>query len=76
MKEHFWLQLNVFLYRSAPEQSDVLTLHIRSAGGWTNKLHEYFVEESRLIEQEKLGNATKPKRSFIPRYANQRVYCI
>ena len=44
-----------FTISSAPERQDVLTFHIRSVGGWTNKLHEYFVEENRLIEDERAG---------------------
>ncbi len=31
-----------FTISSAPEISDVLTLHIRSVGSWTGKLHELF----------------------------------
>ena len=57
-----------FTISSAPERNDVLTFHIRSVGGWTNKLHEYFVEENRLMEDERLGRASKGKQSMIPRY--------
>ena len=41
--------------RSAPEQNDIITLHIRSVGNWTNRLHQYFQEENEMIENEKLG---------------------
>lgn len=71
-KMHFrpgdWLFINVptisayewhpFTISSAPEQKDFLTLHIRSLGGWTGKLHAYFREESRLL---RIGNV----RSFM-----------
>ena len=42
-----------FTISSAPEDEDQFTLHIRAAGGWTNKLHEYFKEELRLFEDGK-----------------------
>ena len=58
-----------FTISSAPERQDVLTFHIRSVGGWTNKLHEYFVEENRLIEDERAGRVRASEgRSMIPRY--------
>ena len=58
-----------FTISSAPERrDDVLTFHIRSVGGWTNKLHEYFVEENRLIEDERAGRVAKERKSMIPRY--------
>ena len=59
-----------FTISSAPERrDDVLTFHIRSVGGWTNKLHEYFVEENRLIEDERLGRrVAEERKSMIPRY--------
>ena len=60
-----------FTISSAPERSDVLTFHIRSVGGWTNKLHEYFVEESRLIEDERAGRVAEERRmSVIPRFVD------
>ena len=61
-----------FTISSAPERGDVLTFHIRSVGGWTNKLHEYFVEENRLIEDERSGRVTKERKRMIPRY---KVHC-
>ena len=48
--------------RSAPDQKDVLTLHIRSVGGWTTKLHDYFKEENDLIESER-GQEGKDKKN-------------
>ena len=58
-----------FTISSAPERQDVLTFHIRSVGGWTNKLHEYFVEENGLIEDERAGRVrAREGRSMIPRY--------
>ncbi|XP_059092829.1 NADPH oxidase 5-like isoform X2 [Tigriopus californicus] len=44
-----------FTISSAPEEKDVLTLHIRSLGGWTKTLHQYFLDENEAIENEKLG---------------------
>ncbi|XP_077567473.1 NADPH oxidase 5 isoform X3 [Stigmatopora nigra] len=35
-----------FTISSAPEQSDSLWLHIRSMGQWTNRLYEYFRQQS------------------------------
>ena len=57
-----------FTISSAPERADVLTFHIRSVGGWTNKLHEYFVDENRLIEDERAGRVAVERMSMIPRY--------
>ena len=63
-----------FTISSAPERQDVLTFHIRSVGGWTNKLHEYFVEENGLIEDERAGRVrAREGRSMIPRY---EVACV
>ncbi|XP_037077900.1 LOW QUALITY PROTEIN: NADPH oxidase 5-like [Pollicipes pollicipes] len=39
-----------FTISSAPEQHDTLWLHIRAAGGWTNRLYDYFEEEQLKIE--------------------------
>ena len=41
-----------FTISSAPEQSDVISLHIRVVGHWTNKLYEYF--ESEQVSTKKL----------------------
>jgi hypothetical protein len=50
-----------FTISSAPEQKDVFTLHIRSVGGWTNKLHSYFRKEQRLMWLEDKTN-TPPQQ--------------
>ena len=50
-----------FTISSAPEQKDVFTLHIRSVGGWTNKLHSYFQKEQRLMWLEDKTN-TPPQQ--------------
>ena len=48
--------------RSAPEQKDTFSVHIRSVGGWTNRLHQYFTEENELIEKESRGGILPEKR--------------
>ena len=63
-----WIFINVpaistfewhpFTISSAPEQKEFLTLHIRSVGGWTKRLHTYFKEETKLIESERRALAT------------------
>lgn len=35
---------------SAPEQPDVLSLHIRVVGHWTARLYEYFEAEQKRLE--------------------------
>lgn len=52
-----------FTISSAPEMQDVLNLHIRSLGNWTNKLHEYFTNISnynKMFEGRDLKPRTKP----------------
>lgn len=39
-----------FTISSAPEQSDVISLHIRVVGHWTNKLYEYFEAEQKRLQ--------------------------
>ena len=57
-----------FTISSAPEQKDVITLHIRSAGGWTKRLHQYFTEENAMIEREQRGRTVQePQKSFRKR---------
>ncbi|CAB4066983.1 NOX5 [Lepeophtheirus salmonis] len=41
-----------FTISSAPEQSDVVTLHIRVVGQWTRRLYEYFEQEQKRLEKE------------------------
>ena len=41
--------------------TDVLWLHIRGAGGWTNKLYEYFERE----QIEKCDNALVPSNQSV-----------
>ena len=41
-----------FTISSAPDQPDIFTLHIRSLGGWTQRLHSYFIEEENLMQIE------------------------
>ncbi|XP_051545992.1 NADPH oxidase 5 [Myxocyprinus asiaticus] len=44
-----------FTISSAPEQQDILWLHVRSMGQWTNRLYEYFRElESQAISKKRL----------------------
>ncbi len=56
-----------FLCRSAPEQKDTFTIHVRSVGGWTNRLHQYFVEENDMIEKESRGILPEQKLSLRKR---------
>ena len=45
-----------FTISSAPDQADIFTLHIRSLGGWTQRLHSYFIEEENLMRLEEGGS--------------------
>ena len=42
----------------------MVTLHIRSVGGWTSRLHEYFQEENELIELETKGLRKAPEQPW------------
>lgn len=54
-----------FTISSAPEQSDVISLHIRVVGQWTNKLYEYFeAEQKRLQCKLKGGNCAEPESRY------------
>ena len=54
-----------FTISSAPEQSDVISLHIRVVGHWTNKLYEYFeAEQKRLQCKLKGGNCAEPESRY------------
>ena len=69
-----WLFINIptistfewhpFTISSAPEENEFLTLHIRSLGGWTNRLHQYFMEESRLMRLESKQANLKPNEVY------------
>lgn len=39
-----------FTISSAPEMSDVVWLHVRAVGEWTNRVLEYFIEQERVIQ--------------------------
>ncbi|XP_028307631.1 NADPH oxidase 5 [Gouania willdenowi] len=47
-----------FTISSAPEQSDVLWLHVRSMGQWTNRLYEYFRELDESLDAHRLRDGT------------------
>lgn len=49
------MELIYSFYRSAPEQKDVFTLHIRGLGGWTKRLYAYFQSEEQLMRLENGG---------------------
>ena len=54
-----------FTISSAPEQSDVISLHIRVVGHWTNKLYEYFeAEQKRLQCTLKGGECPEPQSKY------------
>ena len=57
------LSITFFVLRSAPEQKDVVTLHIRTAGGWTSKLYQYFKLENEAIERENSGSTGRTSSS-------------
>ena len=40
-----------FTISSPPELEDELWVHIRSLGNWTNKLHDFFIEFQRNVEE-------------------------
>ncbi|KAK1789696.1 hypothetical protein P4O66_015590 [Electrophorus voltai] len=43
-----------FTISSAPEQQDIMWLHVRSMGQWTNRLYEYFQSESQTTSTKRL----------------------
>lgn len=52
-----------FTISSAPEMDDVLWLHIRAVGQWTNRVYDYFqVEENKLNPEEGAGKGSKKSR--------------
>ena len=54
-----------FTISSAPEQSDVISLHIRVVGHWTNKLYEYFeAEQKRLQCKLQGGSCDEPESKY------------
>ncbi|XP_040570959.1 NADPH oxidase 5 isoform X2 [Lepeophtheirus salmonis] len=54
-----------FTISSAPEQSDVVTLHIRVVGQWTRRLYEYFEQEQKRLEvQIQGGRAEDPYTTY------------
>ncbi|XP_044048163.1 NADPH oxidase 5 isoform X2 [Siniperca chuatsi] len=55
-----------FTISSAPEQSDVLWLHVRSMGQWTNRLYEYFRQpESPAVSPKRLGTSLRNRRQLM-----------
>ncbi|XP_045892928.1 NADPH oxidase 5-like [Micropterus dolomieu] len=55
-----------FTISSAPEQSDVLWLHIRSMGQWTNRLYEYFRQaESPEVSPKRLATSLRNRRHLM-----------
>uniref|UniRef100_A0A673JDG8 NADPH oxidase, EF-hand calcium binding domain 5 n=1 Tax=Sinocyclocheilus rhinocerous TaxID=307959 RepID=A0A673JDG8_9TELE len=52
-----------FTISSAPEQQDMLWLHVRSMGQWTNRLYEYFRQpESQTIYNKRLSASLRNRR--------------
>lgn len=52
-----------FTISSAPEMDDVLWLHIRAVGQWTNRVYDYFqVEEDKLNQEDGVGRGSKKSR--------------
>ena len=64
----------LFIFRSAPDQTDVFTLHVRTLGGWTKRLHAYFTEEERLMNLENSRMKINPnevyKKSVKKKFSN------
>ncbi|EFX75389.1 hypothetical protein DAPPUDRAFT_323294 [Daphnia pulex] len=56
-----------FTISSAPELPDFIWLHIRCAGGWTNKLYEYFEQEQskQLLRTNNVKNDNKKEPKAI-----------
>ena len=52
-----------FTISSAPEQSDVISLHIRVVGHWTNKLYEYFEAEQKRLQCKLQGGPCEEPES-------------
>jgi NADPH oxidase 5 len=53
-----------FTISSAPEQSDHLTLHIRSLGNWTNNLYAFFYRYSRMDPLKHTNRMSPIERRF------------
>eukprot|EP00093_Oithona_nana_P010821 10821.XXX_543278_545086_1 [CDS] Oithona nana genome sequencing. len=47
-----------FTISSAPEQSNMISLHIRAVGSWTQRLYEYFEAEQKRLECKVQGSGT------------------
>ncbi|XP_040567795.1 NADPH oxidase 5 [Lepeophtheirus salmonis] len=62
-----------FTISSAPERSDIFTLHIRGVGQWTNRLYNFFEERKQEINAEsrrqsmkhRHGDSLKKKNSLF-----------
>ncbi len=46
------MEWHPFTISSAPELEDEIWVHVRSLGNWTNKLHDYFIDMQRRVEEE------------------------
>ena len=56
-------QWHPFTISSAPEQSDMISLHVRAVGHWTNKLYEYFEAKQTQIHY-KSNNVNYPEQHY------------
>uniref|UniRef100_A0A671PUY5 NADPH oxidase, EF-hand calcium binding domain 5 n=1 Tax=Sinocyclocheilus anshuiensis TaxID=1608454 RepID=A0A671PUY5_9TELE len=68
-----------FTISSAPEQQNMLWLHIRSMGQWTTRLYEYFRQpESQTISNKRLSTSLRNRRhesrTESHRYCNIKCY--
>lgn len=45
-----------FTISSAPEMRDVVWLHIRAVGEWTNRLLNHFLEQEKMLKERKLDD--------------------
>lgn len=55
-----------FTISSAPEQEDVLWLHIRAVGQWTRRLYDYFEREQQRCESSNIPNRPLPAALTLP----------
>ncbi|KAK8386529.1 hypothetical protein O3P69_010870 [Scylla paramamosain] len=55
-----------FTISSAPEQADVLWLHIRAVGQWTRRLYDYFEREQQRCESGNFPNRPLPAALTLP----------
>ena len=56
-----------FTISSAPEQSNMISLHIRAVGSWTQRLYQYFEAEQKRLECKDTCHAPEANQATFHR---------